>query len=405
VKLATEQQTLRDVLTAQAHRYERKVFLEHGSSRFSYSDVDDRTDRVATGLSRIGIRPGDRVALLLSNSPELVFFLLGTPKVGMVPVPIDPDASEEEISSILWHCGATAIVTEKRFDFLKDRTPQIRHWIAVDGDSFAEPPFNKLEGGSVLGFWPDLDPDSAALISYAPGVAAGHKGVVLTHRNIVSNCLQVLQPFRIDETDRFLCGLPLSTTVAEILLLIVPWLSGAACVLRQPGAGGLLRDIQESRVTVLAGVPELLGRLASSREFADSDLSALRLAISFSGPIDRAVLRQFEEQHDALIVESYGALEASCLVCSNPYTGLRKPGALGLVLPGQECRVVDRAGKDLPAGAAGEILVRGPNVMKEYFRDPVATAKALKGGWLHTGDQAWVDSDGYYFPASGGGRP
>jgi long-chain acyl-CoA synthetase len=400
--LANDHQTLRDVLTAQARRHERKTFLEFGGLQFSFSDVDDRTDRVATGLSRLGLRMGDRIALLLSNSPELVFFLLGAPKVGMVPVPMDPDASEEEITSILWHCGATTIITEKRFDFLKDRAPQIRHWVAIDDKSFSGPPFNLLEGGSVLGIWPDLDPESAALISYVQGAGGGHKGAVLSHRNLVSNGLQVLQPFRVDETDRFLCGLPLSSTVAEVLLLLVPWLAGAAAVLRHPGAGGVLRDIQENRITVLASLPELLGRLASSHEFAERDLSALRLAISFSGPISSDLLRQFEDQHDALIVESFSLVEAACLVSANPYTGQRKPGSFGLVLPGQECRIVDPASRDLPAGDPGEILVRGPNVMKEYFRDPVSTARVLAGGWLHTGQQGWVDPDGYYFPADGG---
>jgi acyl-CoA synthetase (AMP-forming)/AMP-acid ligase II len=116
-----------------------------------------------------------------------------------------------------------------------------------------------------------------------------------------------------------------------------------------------------------------------------------------SGPVGEDTFRRFEEWHDALIVEVYGLPEVTCLACANPYTGVLKPGSLGLVLPGQEVRISGSRGEDLPAGESGEIVVRGPNVMKEYFRDPDATARTLRDGWLHTGDRGHVDADGYYY--------
>lgn len=389
--------TLRDLLTQQARRFEKKTFLAAPNREYSYAMVDDRTDRVATALGRMGLRHGDRIALLLSNSPEFVFFFLGAPKIGLVPVPIDPTSFADEIVFAVQHSGATAVVTESRFAELKCRLAEVRHWITVDDDNFSKPPFENLEHGSVLGFWPDLDPDDAAVISYTRGTTGDPKPVVLTHQNLISNCHQTIQPFRIDETDRFLCALPLSSVAAGVLLVLLPWMTGSTCVLRDAYSPNVLHEIEESRVTVLAGTPALYEMIAGSATFARSHIPTLRLAICHSGPVGRKLLRQFEERHDVLIVEGYGLVEGTCLTCANPYTGVHKPGSLGLPLPGQECRIFDEQDNALPAGHAGEIVVRGPNVMKEYYREPQATARTLRGGWLHTGDSGYADSDGYYY--------
>jgi long-chain acyl-CoA synthetase len=389
--------TLRDLLAQQARRYEKKVFLAAGDREYSYALVDDRTDRVATALSRAGLRHGDRVALLLSNSPEFVFFFLGAPKVGLIPVPVDPTSFEDEIVFAVLHSGATTVVTDNRFAGLKSRLPDVRLWVMVDDESYSRPPFDSLERGSVLGFWPDLDPDDAAVISYTRGTTGDPKPVVLTHRNLISNCHQTMHPFRIDETDRFLCALPLCSVAAEVMLVLLPWMAGGSCVLRDAYSPDVLHEIEEARATVLAGTPALYEMIAGSAAFTRSHIPTLRLAVCHSGPVGRKLLRQFEERHDVLIVEGYGLVEGTCLTCANPYTGVHKPGSLGLPLPGQECRIFDEKGNPLPAGRAGEIVVRGPNVMKEYYRDPEATARSLRGGWLHTGDSGYADPDGYYY--------
>ncbi len=395
--MASEQETLRDVLTVQARRFEKQTFLEFDDQHFSFAAVDDRTDRVATGLSRLGLRIGDRVAILMSNRPEYIFFLLGVPKIGMVPVPIDQDSSREAIHAALQSSGALAVVTESRFRDLRNALPSVRHWVMVDDDSFAAPPFEKLAGGSVLGFWPDLDPDDTALISRTKGSRGKSKAVLLTHRNLISIALQVLQPFRVDGSDRFFCALPLSSAMAQVLLVLAPWIAGATCILNEAFSSGIPDEMERTGASVLAGTPRLYQLIAASPDFARCELSALRLAVCTAGPVGEELFREFEQRHDALIVEGYGLVEGTCLTCANPYTGVRKHGSLGLPLQGQECRIVDDRGQELGAGETGEIVVQGPNLMKGYDGDPDATALALSGGWLHTGDQGHVDSDGYYF--------
>ncbi len=395
--MASEQDTLRDILTAQARRFEKQTFLEFDEQRFSFAEVDDRTDRVATALSRLGLRFGDRVALLMSNRPEFVFFLLGVPKIGMIPVPIGQECAREAIAAMIQASGASAVVTESRFSQLRGDVPSIEHWIAVDDGSFAAPPFEGLTSGSVLGFWPDLDPDHTALISRTRGSRGKPKAVALSHRNLVSSALQVLQPFRIDGTDRFFCPLPLSSVAAEVLMVLVPWIAGATCILQRGFSPDAPQLIERCDATVLAGTPAAFESLAGSASFADCELVSLRLALCLSGPASETVFDEFEEHHDALVVESYGLVEGTCLTCANPYTGVRKRGSLGLPLQGQECRIVDGRGRELPAGQVGEIVVRGPNLMKGYDGEPGLTAQAIRDEWLHTGDRGYVDPDGYYF--------
>ncbi len=397
--MASKQDTLRDVLTTQARRFEKQTFLECGGLQFSFAEVDDRTDHVATGLSRLGLRMGDRVALLLSNRPEYVFFLLGIPKVGMIPVPVEEDCPRRAIPAIVEASRASAVVTETRFDSLRSSLPSVKHWIFVDDDSFAAAPFENLAGGPVLGFWPDIDPGDAALISRTRGSRGRPKAVTLSHRSLISSALQVLQPFRVDASDRFFCTLPLSAVAAEVLLVLVPWIAGARCILRRAFSEYMPEDMERTGASVLVATPPLLRSLAASADFARYELSALRLALCTGGPVGAEVFEQFERRHDALVVEGYGLVEATCLTCANPYTGVRKRGSLGLPLQGQECRVVDGRGTELPAGEAGEIVVHGPNVMTGYDGDPESTARVVRDGWLHTGDRGFVDSDGYYYLA------
>jgi long-chain acyl-CoA synthetase len=390
-------ETLRDVLTAQARRFEGKPFLEYRREKFSFGILDERTDRVATGLNRMGLRPGDRVMLLLSNRPEFIFFFLGAPKLGFIPVPLDPEVSGDDIEFILEHGAAAALVTEKRFRALKPRIPKTTCWIEVDDDSFQKPPFQGLSHGPVLGFWPDLSADDPALIYYVREPSGAFKPVVLTHRNLLSNCSQMIPPFRMNETDRFLCASPLCSLEAEVLLVLAPLLAGGCCVLPDPESSDMVREISDQQISILAAPSAFYKRISESADFSRIDLFSLRLAICHSGPAGDELLQIFQEQHDALIVETYNRAEATCLCCANPYTGVRKSGSLGLPLPGLKCAIIDDQGKEAPPGTTGEISICGPNVMKGYYRDSEGTARTVRNGWLRTGDFGYIDSDGYYW--------
>jgi len=389
--------TLRDHLTAQARRFEKKTFLEHGAKHYSYRAIDDSTDHVATALGKLGLRRGERVAIVLPARPELVFFLWGAPKVGLVPVPIDPSLERGEIASRIEQAQVSALVTERVFADLAPAST--RHVILVDEES-AAPDFAKFVHGPALDFWPDLDPGDPAALVFTQGRDGRRRGVLLSHGNLIANATQLLQPLRVNATDRFFHALPLASSSGLVLQLLLPWTAGACAVLPDPVRSGIHAELERHRITVVVGSPVLYGDLARTERKVARASSALRLAACIGGAVGDAVQRSFEERYDALIVEGYTLTEATCVACANPYTGVRKSGSLGLPLPGQECRIEPGTGSAPDARAVGEILLRGPNVMKGYFDDPGATHAALRDGWLHTGDLGYVDSDGYYHLAS-----
>jgi len=399
--LPSEQQTLRDLLTTRARRYEKKTFLECRGQSFSFRAVDDRTDRVASGLSRLGLRPGERIALLLSNRPEVVFFFLGAATMGAVPVPLNPAWPQKTILGAVQESQASAFVTEHSFTEtaleMISKAPGVRSWILAGNEAPVESPFRSLLEEPVLGFWPDLNPDDAAAILYSSGTTAPPKAVLLTHGNFVSNCLQAVQPFRVDETDRFFCWLPLSSSTAQVLLVLTPWAAGAACVLGESlSPAAFLEEVSEKSITVLAGAPHFFADLVRAAD-APRDVPSLRLAICNAGSVGQPALRAFEDRYEAFVVEGYGLVEATCICCANPYTGRRKADSVGLPLPGEQCRVVGESGRDCAVGEPGEILIRGPNIMKGYYNDPASSARVLRDGWLRTGDLGRIDSDGYYY--------
>jgi long-chain acyl-CoA synthetase len=395
--LGSEPQTLRDHLSAQARRYERKTFLEAGGERYSFRAVDEWTDRAATGLGRLGLVRGDRVALVLESRPELLFLAWGAPKVGVVPALLDPALPAADLVEALVGLRPSAIVIEPRLAgaaaAAARRCPQPVRVLEARGGGLGP----ELETRGVLDFWPDLGAGDAALILFTRGRGGKPKPVVLTHLNLLSNARQMLQPLRIQASDRFYAALSLASAPGLVLQGLVPWAAGAGTILapEEPPAA-LFAALARSGASVLAGTPDLYRAAGEQRAAEGCDLGVLRLAICGPGPVSAEVHAQFQERFDALIVEGYGLTEATCLCCVNPYTGVRKPGSLGLPLPGQECRVVGPDGEDRAAGQVGEIVVRGPNLMKEYFDDPAGTRRVLRDGWLHTGDAAWVDEDGYY---------
>jgi len=312
-------------------------------------------------------------------------------------VPLDAEGSYDDLEFIIRHSGAALIVTEKKYRDFRPRIPKTTCWVEVDDVSFSNPPFQDLSRGPVLSFWPDLHPEDPAVITYLRGASGAWDSIVLTHSNLLSNCGQILRPFRMNDTDRFFCALPLHTIETEVLLLLTPLAVGGRCILRDLSAEPLIQNIRNQQATVLAGPPQLYEKILDSEDFTRADLSSVRIAVCHSGKAGERVYTEFEDRHNALIVETYSRAEATCICCANPYTGVRKPGALGIPLPGIRCAILDAQGDELPSGVEGEIAVRGPNVMKEYFRDREKTGNALRGGWLHTGEFGCIDSDGYYW--------
>jgi malonyl-CoA/methylmalonyl-CoA synthetase len=354
----------------------------------TFGEIDARSRRLARLLDRRGFTAGDRLALYLPNRLEFIDFVLACLRLGVILVPINVLYREREIGHIVEDAAPRAVVAAREtFVHLPRTVPQLDvdeliAWSAVESAA----PFRRpLHGGT-----------PAALV-YTSGTTGRSKGAVLTHDNFLANASSLLTCWRFTAADRYLAVLPLFHVhgLANGLML---WLA-SGCRMRlaerfeAATAGELFRSFQP---TVFFGVPTIYVRLLevparSARAIGDR----MRLFVSGSAPLPPAVFHAFRERFGHTILERYGMSE-TLMNLSNPYAGQRRPGSVGFPLPGVSVRIVDDRGADVPPNGTGELLVRGPNVFAEYWRNPTATADAFTDGWFRTGDLAERSEDGYY---------
>ncbi|HEY4003082.1 MAG TPA: long-chain fatty acid--CoA ligase [Candidatus Xenobia bacterium] len=354
--------TLSELLEARAAEHGDRPFLFWQDESLSYRELATRATRIARGLAERGIGPGDRVGIMMPNSPRYVEWLFGIWRAGAVACPINPALTTDEAGYIIEHA---------------------RPALVIDA---ATPPGEA--GERALGAHPA--PDALASLIYTSGTTGRPKGVMLTHANYLWDAETTVRTIGLTAADRFLCILPLFHVNAQVVTVVCPLLAGAQTVLLPRFAPDtFLADVARYRVTYFSAVPTVYAILLT-RDRQSLDLSTLRFGICGAAPMPVEVFERFEARFGIRILEGYGLSEATCVSSVNPVDGARKVGSIGLPLPGQDMRI------DAPPGQVGEILVRGPNVMRGYFEDEAATAAVLKDGWLHTGDLGAQDEDGYF---------
>jgi long-chain acyl-CoA synthetase len=360
-----------------------------------------RDSRALTGrLSGWGLLKGDRVALLLENGPCVAELLIGTLYAGLVPVPLSIHAGHRRIVSTLKHSGSRALFmapgqqARLESDLASDGPVRL---VRVDPDHRLDWGDHHVPTADLV----ELDGDDDAFLVYTSGTTGQPKAVLLTQRAIVAAAANVVEPFGLSAADRALCVLPLSQRSAQNATLLASLLSGGAVVLpRRFEVTAFWELVSRHRCTWFGLVPALISQLLS-RPAAPEAAAArahVRFARSSSAPLAPALLHEFETRFDLPLLEGMGQTEAGSTIFSNRLPpSPRKAGSVG-TSSGFEVKVVDDGGRALPPGSTGEILVRGPSVMKEYYRDPAATAEVLTpDGWLRTGDLGHQDEDGYIF--------
>lgn len=402
--------TVRGVLERQAKARPDQVFLFFKDEEVRYRTLDETANRVANGLMNLGVKQGDKVALLLPNRPEFILAWLGCLKAGMVAVPINTLLKGEEIQFILQNSEASALVTVFPFLDLVGKIaggcPKLAHVVSVGEGTAA----TRLPGGVTLGNWANLilapatppdvrvRPEDLAAIIYTSGTTGHPKGVMLSQYNYVVNAKMIAGSNTMSPADRFVCFLPLFHVNAQVVTTLAPLSAGGSMVLLEKfSPNEFLPALARYKATAFSGVPTVYAILNSLPDAESYDLSHLRFCICGAAPMPVEVFETFERKYKARIVEGYGLSEGTCGSTLNPIDGTRKVGSIGIPLPGQTMRIVDDRGRKLPAGETGEIAVKGKNVMQGYYRNPDATAATLRSGWLHTGDLGFQDKDGYFF--------
>lgn len=381
-------------LDAAADRFGDRVAVCQDTDRLTYAGLADRTARVAGWLAGQGIRPGDRVGIMLPNVIAFPVLYYGVLRAGGIVVPMNPLLKAREIAHYLSDSGARMILgaatTAGEIRAAADKVDVRAH--LVDTSLLAE----------VAAAPPRTDPvarsgDATAVILYTSGTTGAPKGAELTHANLRANADVVADHLLgLTPQDVVMGCLPLFHSFGQTCSLNAALRSGASLTLLPRFDPVLaLTMIERDRVTVFEGVPTMYVALLNAGG-STADTSTLRRCLSGGAALPVEVLRGFEKDFGADILEGYGLSETSPVASFN-VAGRARPGSIGMPVEGVQMRVVDEHGDDVPAGAVGEIAIRGHNVMKGYWERPAETAAAIRDGWFFTGDMARQDEDGYFF--------
>jgi long-chain acyl-CoA synthetase len=435
--------SLGQMLEGSAAKYPRNTALVFINNKITYAGLDELANRFAGALKKLGVKKGDRVALLMPNTPQLVFAYYGALKLGAVVVMFNPLYSPREIEHQLHDSGARVmLILDLMWPAVKTALEGARpeHLIVTHIKDYLKFPLNllepikaKREGTGVEvdmdaskygleGMYelkdimaqasPDrpaveIDPaEDLAVLQYTGGTTGVSKGAMLTHRNLVSNVHQCLAWFPDVKLGReiILCTLPFFHSYGMTVDMNFGILSGANLVLI-PNPRDLhmvIKAIVKHRPTLFPGVPAMYIALINNPEVKSGkmDVTSIRACLSGAAPLPVEVQQEFEKLTGGKLVEGYGLSESSPVTHANPLEGIRKAGSIGMPVPNTEVKIVDveNRDKELPLGEVGELAVKGSQVMKGYWNMPEETENVMDaGGWLYTGDIGRADEDGFFY--------
>ncbi len=380
----------------------------------TFDALDQASDRVAGGLAERGIEPGDHVALVCPNLPAFPIAYFGILKAGAAVVPLNVLLKRRELAYHLSDSDAKAVISFSGSEELPmgaevtaavSETPDCGVLVGIgDPSTFPDgtPMLDDLLAAGLDA--PDVEPadDETAVILYTSGTTGQPKGAELSHSNLLRNAQVTAEMQRYSSDDVIYVPLPLFHSFGQSVLMNSGLLSGASLILEPRfDAAAALESMRTHRASVFAGVPTMYWALLQTPrgEGNGDDLlrANLRLCVSGGASLPLAVLREFEERFEVPILEGYGLSETSPVASFNHLDRERKPGSIGTPIAGVEMRIVDENDDEVPVGESGEVVIRGHNVMKGYYKRPEANAEVLRGGWLHTGDVGRMDEDGYFY--------
>jgi long-chain acyl-CoA synthetase len=366
-----------------------RVAVRSGRERWTYRELRDRIAAFGGAARASGVRPGDRVLLVAPSVPEFPAAYYGLHAAGAAVVAVNPMATVSEIEYVLrdagcvlavaWHSSAAATeaaasALDIPFWSLQPQAP------ASDAAPLARPHASADE--------------DTALILYTSGTTGRPKGAELTHANLIACAETFTNVLRVTRDDRLGTALPLFHVFGGAVVMGTSMVNGASLsLLPRFDAGATLDMIKNDQLTMFFGVPTMYNALLQEVD-EPADLSSVRLCASGGASLPEQVLREFNERFGVSILEGYGLTETTGAATFNGLDRHRKAGAVGIPLPGIEVRIVDDQGEETPAGDVGEVILRGPTVMKGYHNRPEATADAIRDGWFHSGDLGTRDVDG-----------
>ena len=376
-----------------------KTALFWGDREYSYAELWDQTDWISHQLRlELNVKPGDRVGVWLKNCPEFVGSLFGILHSGAVAVPINNFLKPDEVNYILNDAGIDVLITDadlgSHVRALHAARPNLK--LLKIEELNERPPRDGRAPSRSKPHVTQAKPADLAVLIYTSGTTGRPKGAMLSHGNLLHNvesCRIVLQTV---DLDRFAILLPLFHSYMLTVGLLLPLLVGGSIVLVKSlhPVRNVLQEILQRQATVMPAIPQFY------RSMVNAPIPVplpLRMCVSGAAPLPVQVLQEFEAKFHIPLIEGYGLSEASPVVTKNPLDGTRKPGSIGLPIPNVEVSIQNESGQFLGPNQIGEVCVKGGNVMMGYWKQPEETAKAMRQGWLLSGDIGYRDEQGYYF--------
>jgi long-chain acyl-CoA synthetase len=416
-----KERNIYELLQARASAAPYKLFLfsEADGRKFTYLEFQAAVDRAAAMLSSLGICKGDVVSLLMPNSAEYIIAYFACWKIGALAGPINSLLKEHEIEFVMSNSEAKAILVHSEFqpiiEKLRSKLPHLQ--AIVNFDDEANPGYARLRRADVsnervydskesapetrVPRTPEACvPDDDAIIIYTSGTTGKPKGCLLTHGNIIANARQISQWLHFTENDRLLTIMPLfHMNAVSVTTTSALYAGGSTVISPKFSASKFWNVISDYQITSFGSVATMLSMLLNTYPDGVPEglkTNQLRFAMCGSAPVPAEVMKKFEETFNCPVIEGYGLSESTCRSTFNPPDERRRPGSCGMPI-GNEMKIVDDDDNEVVDGELGEIVLRGENILKGYFKNPEATKKAFRGGWFHTGDIGYRDKDGFFF--------
>ncbi len=403
----TQPNNLRELLEKRAAKQPDKLFLfsEADGRKWTYSEFDKATNRAANLLKENGIKKGDVVSLLLPNSAEYVIAYFACFKTGAIANPVNSLLKAEEIEFVVGNSEAKLLLVNSEFRTTIEKI-KLPKTIEFDTEKITENLHETLPEVSI-------EKDDEAIIIYTSGTTGKPKGCLLTHGNLIANARQITEWLGFDENDRLLTIMPLfHMNAVSVTTMTALYASASTVVSPKFSTSRFWQIVADYKITSFGSVATMLSMLlqASSKFKVQSSksnpaltthhspLTTLRFAMCGSAPVPAEILRKFEETFSCLVVEGYGLSESTCRSTFNPPNANRRPGSCGQPI-GNEMKIFDENDREVPEGELGEIVLRGENIFKGYFKNAEATRKAFQNGWFHTDDIGYKDAEGFFYIA------
>lgn len=374
-----------------------KAALKFRDTVISYAELAELTGSLGTALKDAGIGRGDHVTIVLPNIPEFVISYMAVVGIGAVAVPVNPSFTSRELSHVLKDSDSRALIMETpnadTYESIRSQHPLNTVITTGEGGSFSE-----WTSGPARDVMEDMDPDDTAVMIYTAGLTGYPMGAMLTQRNLDHNSDLMRLCANADHTDTSLTIIPcFHSFSASVNMLSMLRYGGTVYLLKGLDFKELSAILSQGAVTTICAVPTLFFALTQHPDLQGINYTKMRVLIAGGSALPREIYDDFKARFGADIRQGYGITEASPVCAFNDIHHPIKPESIGKPVPDVAARIVDEHGRDLGPGEHGEILFKGPNVMKGYYGREKETAEILRDGWLFTGDLGYMDEDGYLY--------